>query len=65
MRTYPVNGHRYVVRVCAIAMASGGREFWIGLESDEPLNVLEWDDLIPADDMTNEELSIVKSWIHV
>lgn len=65
MRTVETVTHRYVLPVATLLLTNMTYELWVGLESRVEINVLEWDDLIPADDMTPDELAHVKAWIAV
>lgn len=52
--------NRYIFRAMTLEIGNGSTELWLGIESSEPLNL---PDLIPADDMTPDELAIVRRWI--
>lgn len=57
--------HRYIFRVASVCMMSSAIEIWLGIITEEPIDLTEWDDLIPADGMSDEELSVVKRWLRV
>lgn len=56
---------RYITRVVVLETVDDAREYWLGIEADEELDLTEWEDLIPADGMTAAELSVVRRWITV
>jgi hypothetical protein len=57
---------RYIVQLGSIGTAGGGTELWFGILTDawRDLGSL-FPDLIPADDMTDDELSAIQRWIRV
>ena len=56
---------RYVLPVATLEIGARAVELFVGIDSHEPLDPLEWDGLIPADGMTDDELAVVTRWIEV
>lgn len=57
---------RYIVCVGAIATAAGATQLWFGIVADVGRDLTSaFPDLIPADGMTDDELAVVRRWIHI
>lgn len=56
---------RYITRMAVLETADGATEFWLGIIADADVDLSEWDDLIPADGMTADELSVVSRWLEL
>lgn len=55
--------YRYITRVVTLETGDSANEVWIGLECDVPIDTGE--NMISAEGMTEDELSIVSRWVTV
>lgn len=55
--------YRYITRVLTLETGDSATELWIGLECDVPIDTGE--NMISAEGMTEDELSIVSRWVTV
>jgi hypothetical protein len=61
----PSESRRYIYRAAVISGAERSVELWVGLIASELIDLTSWPAVIPADGMTDEELSVVKKWVVV
>jgi hypothetical protein len=54
--------HRYIYNAVTLQLGDSSTEFWLGVESPERLDLAEYPDFIPADGMSEAELSVVQGW---
>lgn len=54
---------RYITRVLTLETGDSATEVWIGLECDVPIDT--GDNMINAEGMTEDELSVVSRWVTV